>query len=134
MAYLTRFDSYHDFFGTAMFQGRRKAFLKAEAKDLEQQAKLDLVEVEERRKQQGIKVQSPLVVSRSNILYAWILKHSHAHLHSEQWSSPVTISNARVKPPTGMKARSDDFSSNDWYGASIVVALPSLKVRELMAM
>lgn len=107
---------------------------EAEVKDLEQQARRDLVEVEQRRKQQGVEVQGPLVVSRSNILYAWILKHNHAHLDSQQWSSPVTISNARAKPPTGMKARSDDFPSNDWYGASMVVALPSLKVGELMSM
>ena len=105
-----------------------------EAQNLEEQAKRDLIVVEERRKQQGIEAHGPLTVSRSNILYAWILQHNHAPLDPEQRSSPVTIVNARIKPPTGMKARSDDFPSNDWYGAAMVVALPSLKVGQLQAM
>lgn len=107
---------------------------EAETQRLEKQARRDAVKVEERRRQQGIEVQSPLIVSRSNILFAWLLKHNHAHLDSEQWSTPVTIVNARARPPVGMKARSDDFPKNNWYDASIVVALPSFKAGELMEM
>ncbi|KAH8690246.1 hypothetical protein BGW36DRAFT_307759 [Talaromyces proteolyticus] len=107
---------------------------ESEVQDLEKQAKRDLLELEERRQQQRIEGQGSLVVSRSNVLHAWLLKHNHAHLDPGQWSTTITIVNARARPPVGMKIGSDDFPSHNWYGAAMAVALPSLKVGDLMSM
>ena len=106
----------------------------AEVKGLQEQAARDLVEVEERRKKEGIRVDGPLKLSRSNVLYAWLLKHNHTNLSPSQVSSPITISNARVSPPAGMRAGSSHFPKHEWYGSSAVVALPSMKVGDIMAM
>jgi len=106
----------------------------AKMESLEATAKLDLAKLEERQKQEGVDVKGSLNVGRSNVFYAWLLKHNHAHLPRDKMCAPVTISNLRVKPPAGMKARSNDFPNNPWYGGTTVVALPYIKAGELMDM
>ncbi|KAJ5567694.1 hypothetical protein N7535_007000 [Penicillium sp. DV-2018c] len=107
---------------------------EAEIVAMEEQAKEDVRKIEAQRKELDIKIERPLFVSRSNIIHAWLLKQKHTYLNPNKWSSPVTIVNARAKPPTGMKARSDDFPSHDWYSGATAVAIPSLQVRDILAM
>lgn len=106
----------------------------AEAKALREQANRDLLAIEKQRRKDGIESKEPLRVSLSNVLYAWIMRNNHASLGHDEWTTPITIVNARAKPPTGIKAGSDDFPSNNWYGAGTVAALGGLKVGELLSM
>ncbi|KAL4887699.1 hypothetical protein BJY04DRAFT_212727 [Aspergillus karnatakaensis] len=84
-------------------------------------------------------------LSRSNVIYAWILKHTHAHLSPSKShkSTPVAIANARGRPPTGLTPRSpassstttkEDFPSHDFYGAALLTALPSLPIQAIQTL
>lgn len=105
----------------------------AEVHRLVEEAKRDLLVVEEQRKKQGTPPPSPLKVTRSNVIYAWILKHNHEHLDPEQISTPVTVANARGRPPTGFNLKTDTPPHN-WWNGSYLASLPSLKVRDLRKM
>ncbi|RDW93015.1 uncharacterized protein DSM5745_00337 [Aspergillus mulundensis] len=99
-----------------------------EAQRLEEEAKQDLAKL------QG---QHPATVTRSNVLYAWLLKNSTTHLSPNEWSAPVTIVNTRARPPTGMTPQSEStasFPSHNWYGAAMATGLPSLKAHTLRSM
>ncbi|KAL4872507.1 hypothetical protein BDV12DRAFT_193226 [Aspergillus spectabilis] len=113
---------------------------ESEVQALHEQAKQDLATINP--------TEEP-ALSRSNVLYAWMLKHTHTHLSSSkgQMSTPVAIANARGRPPTGLTPRSPSSSSSsrtkkekevfpthDWYGAALVTALPSLSVKEIQSM
>jgi hypothetical protein len=107
---------------------------EAKMQSLEATAKLDLARLQESRKQQGIASESQPSVSRSNVFYAWLLKHNHADLHPDRMCGPVTVSNLRVKPPTGITAGSDDFPKHPWYDGGSLAALPCMKAGDLMDM
>jgi hypothetical protein len=104
----------------------------AESDRLVQEAKEDLVKIEERLIKQGTPPKTPLKISRSNVLYAWVLKHNHAALDPSAKSTPVAIVGARGRPPTGLKPT--DFPPHNWYNASYLAALGSLKVSEIASM
>jgi hypothetical protein len=106
----------------------------AEIDRLVEEAKQDLLALEERLKKQGTPPNSPLKVSRSNVLYAWVMKHNHAALDPSATSSPVAIVGGRGRPPTGMTPNSDDFPPHNWYNASYLAVLGSLKVGDLISM
>lgn len=108
----------------------------AEIKGLVEQAQKDLVALEAKRKKKGIESKRPLTVTKSNVLYAWLLKNNHTHLSPNAWSKPVTIVSTRVRPPTGMKPQDegDDFPKSDMYGAAMLTGLPSLRVGKLRSM
>ncbi|KHN93737.1 Chloramphenicol acetyltransferase-like domain protein [Metarhizium album ARSEF 1941] len=102
---------------------------------LEDRAKHDLVTVQAKRRRRGrAEQETPLRVSRSDVLYAWLLKNNHAHLAPDHWCSPATIANARAKPPAPLRARSSDFPSHEWYGAAMCVGLGSLRAGDIMKM
>ncbi|KAL4903339.1 hypothetical protein BDW74DRAFT_186031 [Aspergillus multicolor] len=103
-----------------------------EARRLEEEAREDLAKL------QGHEAGNHLpTATRSNVLYAWLLKNSTTHLAPNEWSAPITIVNTRARPPTGMKPQSqstDHFPAHNWYGAAMATGLPSLKVHQLRSM
>ncbi|KAJ5339644.1 hypothetical protein N7452_006372 [Penicillium brevicompactum] len=101
---------------------------------LMQEARHDLIAVEEKRKKEGKPPKAPLNIGRSNVIYAWVLKHSHEHLGPEEISTPVTIANARGRPPTGMSPNPEEILPHNWWNGSYLASLPSLKVREIREM
>ncbi|KAM0665443.1 hypothetical protein ACQRIU_005704 [Beauveria bassiana] len=73
-------------------------------------------------------------VSRSDVLYAWLLKHSHAHLPPEQPSTAVTISNGRFRPPAGPGMDPKSLAENDLLCGAMAIALPSLTAGKVMSL
>ncbi|KAL5042989.1 hypothetical protein BDW71DRAFT_210719 [Aspergillus fruticulosus] len=107
----------------------------AEISALQEQAKHDLAHLERKRQQSGSTgtgTGTALKVSRSNLLFAWLLKQTNTHLGPNEIITPITIVNARARPPTGMVET--DFPNHNFYGAALPVSLSALRVRELMAM
>jgi hypothetical protein len=104
----------------------------AELDYLVEQATQDLVAVEERRKEEGAPSPIPLKLSRSNVLYAWIMKNSHAALDPSEISTPVSIVNSRLRPPTGMSLK--DLPPHPWWNGCYLAALPDLDVGDILAM
>ncbi|ATY65017.1 family regulatory [Cordyceps militaris] len=115
------------------------AFVEA----LEEKARYDLTFVQARldaRSGKNIDADSTverkkkLYVSRSDVLYAWLLKHSHAHLAPEQPSTAVTISNGRFRPPAGPPIAAQSLADNDLLCGAMAIALPSLTAGAVMAL
>jgi hypothetical protein len=104
----------------------------AELDRLVEEATQDLVAVEERRKRQGEPSPTPLKLSRSNVLYAWIMKNNHAALDPTEISTPVAIVNSRLRPPTGMSP--ENLPPHHWWNGCYLAALPDIDVGDLMAM
>jgi hypothetical protein len=103
----------------------------AEISALQAQAERDLAQLEAKRKQSN-SGDTALKVSRSNLLFAWLLKQTNTHLGPNEIITPITIVNARARPPTGMA--DTDFPNHNFYGAALPASLSALRVRELMAM
>ncbi|KAL4746981.1 hypothetical protein BDW72DRAFT_197192 [Aspergillus terricola var. indicus] len=103
----------------------------AEVSALQAQAERDLAQLEAKRRQSN-STGTPLKVSRSNLLFAWLLKQTNTHLGPNEIITPITIVNARARPPTGMA--DTDFPNHNFYGAALPASLSALRVRELMAM
>ncbi|OAA73991.1 Chloramphenicol acetyltransferase-like domain protein [Cordyceps fumosorosea ARSEF 2679] len=80
------------------------------------------------------KERKKLYVSRSDVLYAWLLKHSHAHLPPDQPSTAVTISNGRFRPPAGLPADPASLADNDLLCGAMAIALPGLTAGRVAAL
>lgn len=80
----------------------------------------------------GERRENSIYVSRSDVLLAWLLKHSHTHLSPKRKSTFLTVANARFKPPTPLTASIEGLSGNDVLCAAMAIALPSLRVEEIM--
>lgn len=106
----------------------------AEMQAMEEEANQDMIKIQEQRQKQESDDQMKLSVSRFNISFAWIMKHCHSQHHSEDWTTPVAVVNARGKPPTGMRTGSNDFPKNEWYNGALNVPLPSLNIGDLKTM
>ncbi|KAJ3495841.1 hypothetical protein NLG97_g3099 [Lecanicillium saksenae] len=76
----------------------------------------------------------PPFVSRSDVIYAWLLKHSHADLPPSQPSTALFISNGRFRPPAPLKAGTAGLSDNDLLCAAMAITLPSFTAGDVMSM
>ncbi|KAM3564608.1 hypothetical protein MY1884_000676 [Beauveria asiatica] len=85
-------------------------------------------------KQKKKKNKNKFYVSRSDVLYAWLLKHSHAHLPPEQPSTALTISNGRFRPPAGPEMDPRSLAENDLLCGAMAIALPSLAAGQVMTL
>lgn len=118
-------------------QSKRIFIPEAQIKALEDSARYDLSLLQKRLESQtrpGDVKQKPLFVSRSDVVFAWLLKHSHARLPPEQESTALTISNGRFKPPAPLKAGADSLVNNDLLCGAMAIGLPSFKGGEVLAM
>lgn len=79
---------------------------------------------------EGRKLSKDEQVGKSDILYAWLMKNSHATLPKSWYSTPLAILNVRKKKPTGVES----YPRHDFFGAAYAVPLDSLKVEKLMEM
>ncbi|KAL4977140.1 hypothetical protein BDW66DRAFT_159171 [Aspergillus desertorum] len=105
----------------------------AEVAALQEQAKHDLAQLERKRQQSDSPgTRTAPTVSRSNLLFAWLLKQTNTHLGPNEIITPITIVDARARPPTGMLET--DFPTHHFYGAALPASLSALRVRELLAM
>lgn len=100
----------------------------AKLDEMVKQATADLAEIEAERKSEGL-VESSLKLSRSNVIYAWLIKQTHAHLNPEQMSTPVNIVNARGRPPAGTEAK--DFPPHNWWNGAYLAAVSGIKVDDI---
>lgn len=91
------------------------------------QVEQDLQRLEARK---GRSLSKEEQVSKSDILYAWLMKNSHATLPKSWYSTPLAILNVRKKKPAGVKS----YPRHDFFGAAYAVPLGSLKVETLMDM
>lgn len=109
---------------------------EANVKALEAQAKVDLALYHDRQLLDNPDKTSAKIpwVSRADVLMAWIMKLNHAHLPRSRYATSLAIANARAKPPTGLKASSDDFPAHNIYNAGMTVPLPRLQVGQILDM
>lgn len=69
-------------------------------------------------------------VNKSDVLYAWLMKNSHAGLPGSWLSTPLTIINARGRLPSGL----GPVPAHDFWGAAFASPLDSLSVGDILAM
>ncbi|TQV99856.1 hypothetical protein V2A60_005286 [Cordyceps javanica] len=119
----------------------RRIFIPHEVvQALEETARYDLTFLQKRLDEQsgvttgGNEEAKKLFVSRSDVLYAWLLKHSHAHLAPEQPSTAVTVANGRFRPPAGADIDPKALAGNDLLCGAMAIALPSLTAGKIMTL
>ena len=70
-------------------------------------------------------------LSRSDVMYAWLMKNSHAAVKRSKTAAPLTIANVRFRPPEGFHGK---MPRNEIYGAAIGVPIKPLNVGKLLEM
>lgn len=115
-------------------QSKRIFIPESQIKALEDRAHYDLSLLHKSLPGANNDTAKPPFVSRSDVVYAWLLKHSHAHLPPSQESTALTISNGRFRPPAPLKAGSDELVNNDFLCAAMAITIPSFTAGDIAAM
>ena len=68
-------------------------------------------------------------IGKSDVLYAWLMKHSHATLPESCISTSLSIINLKGRPPSGVTLPRHNF-----FCSALPVPLDSLRVGELLSM
>ncbi|UZJ55942.1 hypothetical protein CBS101457_005262 [Exobasidium rhododendri] len=108
---------------------QRYVFLpRHEVEALEAQVKQDLEAKASRENRTMGKTDQ---VGKSDMLYAWLMKHSHVGVARSAYSTPLTIVNVRGKKPSGMI---EPLPQHSFWGAAFPIPLDSLQVGKLLDM